>query len=302
MGPPVFLKGRHPMQTLLRRNYSYYMLLPGLLIFTVLFIVPSMGTFYYAFTNWSGIGETQWVGLENFRSLLDNEDNSIAFRNTFLFAAVTTVCKILLGLALAIYVNQNLKTAVFLRSILFFPAILSGIAVALAFSAIYHPDKGLLNEALRMLHLEGLTQDWLTNSKLVMYSISFVEIWKWTGFTMVLFLAGLQTIPADMYESSTIDGANKWQQLRFITLPLLRSVTNANLMLSIIGGLKVFDVAYGLTGGGPGSASNVLNILIFKTFAQGRYGEATAANLVLFVIILVIVLSINWLSRNKEER
>ncbi|WP_338551324.1 sugar ABC transporter permease [Paenibacillus sp. KS-LC4] len=289
------------MQTLIKRNYSYGMLLPGLLLFVIFFVLPSIASFYYAFTNWSGVGNFHWIGWDNFRSLMDSDDASIAFRNTFLFTFLTTIVKVVLGLALALFVNQKLKTAVYLRSMLFFPAILSSIAVALAFTAIYHPEQGIINQALRFVHLESWTQNWITDRQLVMYSVSFVEIWKWTGFHMVLFLAGLQTISHDMYESSTIDGANKWKQLRYITLPLLRSVINANIMFCIIGGLKVFDIVYGLTGGGPGNASAVLNTVIFKNFAQGRYGEATAANVILFLIIVFIVLVLNKLLGNREE-
>lgn len=289
------------MQTLNKRNYPYFMLIPGLFVFVVFFVLPSVFSFYYAFTNWSGIGSFRWVGWDNFNNLFGNEDAPLSFRNTFLFTIITTFFKITLGLALALYVNQKLKSAVYLRSMLFFPAILSGVAVALAFTAIYHPEQGILNQFLRFVHLDSLTENWITNRHIVMYSISFVEIWKWTGFHMVLFLAGLQSISRDMYESSTIDGANKWKQFRYITFPLLRSVTNANIVFSIIGGLKVFDIVYGLTGGGPGNASSVLNIVIFKSFAQGRFGEATAANVILFLMILIIVLLLNKLLGNREE-
>lgn len=277
------------------------MLAPGLLIFLLLFVVPSAGSFYYAFTNWTGIGSFRWIGLDNFRTLLDTDDTLLALRNTFLFTIVTTLLKIGLGLALALFVNRKLKTAVYLRSVLFFPAILSGIAVALAFTAILHPDQGILNQTLRFLHLDGWANNWLTDRGIVMYAVSFVEVWKWAGFHMVLFLAGLQTIPGDMYESSTIDGASKAQQLRYITLPLIRPVLNANLLFSIIGGLKVFEIVYGLTGGGPGNASVVLNVLIFKSYAQGRLGEATAANLILFLLVTMLVLALNKLLGRREE-
>ena len=281
------------MQTLIKRNYSYYLLLPGFLLFFILFVLPSLGSFYYAFTNWSGIGHYSWIGMENFGNLLDTDNNSISFKNTFIFATITTILKVSLGFALALFVNQKLKSAVYLRSILFFPVVLSSIAVALAFQAIMHPVNGVLNIFLRFIQLDGLAQDWLTNPSIVMYSISFVEVWKYVGFHMVLFLAGLQTVPKEMYESSTIDGANKWQQFRFITFPLLRPVLNVNIIFSIIGGLKVFDIVYGLTSGGPGNASNVINIIIYKNFAEGRYGEATAANVVLFLMILIIILISN---------
>lgn len=289
------------MKSLAKRNYPYAMMLPGLLLFALLFLAPSVGSFYYAFTNWTGLKDFSWIGLDNFKSLLETDDTMLAFKNTFMFTIVTTVGKIGLGLALALFVNQKLAASVYLRSMLFFPAILSGIAVALAFSAIFHPDQGILNQALRAVGLDRIAVAWLTERDLVMYSVSFVEIWKWTGFHMVLFLAGLQTIPKELYESATVDGAGSFHKFRYITMPQLRSVLNANIIFSVIGGLKVFEIVYGLTGGGPGNASTVLNVLVFKTYAQGRLGEATAANLMLFVIVAIFVLLLNKTLGSREE-
>ncbi len=289
------------MKSLINRNYPYTMLLPGLLLFTLMFLIPSVGSFYFAFTNWTGLKDFSWIGMDNFASLMDTDDTALAFKNTFIFAVVTTLGKIVLGLALALFVNQKFASAVFLRSVFFFPAILSGIAVAISFTAILHPEQGILNQALRAVHLDRLAVPWLTERYLVIYSVSFVEIWKWAGFHMVLFLAGLQSIPRELYESSMMDGASKMQKLRYITLPQLRSVLNANIIFGVIGGLKVFEIVYGLTGGGPGNASTVLNVLIFKSYAQGRLGEATAMNLVLFVLVAFLVLLLNKLLGNREE-
>ncbi|MFC4600876.1 carbohydrate ABC transporter permease [Cohnella hongkongensis] len=286
-----------------KQYYSYWLMSPGLLIFFVFFIVPALMGFYFAFTDLNASFKvTRFVGFANFIALYENSSHLLAFKNTFIFAVVTTVFKIGLGLLLAILANQHLKSRLLLRSVLFFPVVLSTIAVAIAFKAIYHPSTGILNVFLRAVGLDSLAMSWLTDPALVMYSISFVEIWKWTGFSMMLFLAALQSMPQEVTEAAKIDGATSWQHFRYITLPMVTPVMNTNVILSVIGGLKVFDIVYALTGGGPGNASNVINTAVFKAFAAGRNGEATAANLVLFVVILIAVLSLNKVINREASR
>ncbi|MFX3631686.1 MAG: carbohydrate ABC transporter permease [Candidatus Pristimantibacillus sp.] len=286
-----------------KQFYSYWMLLPGALIFAVFFILPSLMGFYFSFTDLdASFKVSRFVGFDNFVTLYENPSNLLAFKNTFIFAALTTIFKIALGLLLALLANQKLKSRLMLRSVLFFPVILSTISVAIAFKAIFHPSTGILNVLLTWLGLESLAMSWLTDPDLVIYSISFVEVWKWTGFSMMLFLAALQSMPQEVTEAAKIDGATPWQHFRFITLPMMVPVLNTNIILSVIGGLKVFDLVYALTGGGPGYASNVINTAVFKAFAAGRNGEATAANLVLFVIILITVLCLNKVINRESKR
>ncbi|MBB6670648.1 carbohydrate ABC transporter permease [Cohnella nanjingensis] len=278
------------------------MLVPGLLLFLVLFITPSMGAFYYAFTDLTDFNffSAKYVGWENFKTLFDTDGSMLALKNTIIFTVVTTVFKITIGLGLAVLLNMKLRTTLYLRTVFFFPVILSTVAVALAFSAIYHPTTGLLNQFLRLLGLDFLAQNWITDRGLVMYSISAVEVWKWTGIGMVLFLAGLQSIPQDAYESATIDGANAWQQFRSITLPLLLPSIKSVFFLSMIGGLKVFDIVIALTNGGPGKASTTLNYMVYEDFSKHFYGEGTAASLLLFLLILVTVAILNLFISRKE--
>lgn len=285
-----------------RHYYRYSMLAPGFCIFLVFFAWPAISNFFYAFTNLDATFKyTRLVGLDNFISIFEDSSNTIAFKNTFIFTVVTTVGKVGLGFMLANFVNIKLRSTNFLRSALFFPVILSPIAVALAFTAMFHPSNGFINVLLRSIQLDFLTQHWLTNRHIVMYSISFVETWKWTGLTVILFLAALQTIPKELTEAAKIDGATSWEQKRYIILPMILPVINTNIILSLIGGLKVFDIVYALTGGGPGNASSVINTMVYKSFSQGRNGEATAASLLLFLIILVLVLITNkYLNRDNK--
>ncbi|WP_256758495.1 carbohydrate ABC transporter permease [Cohnella sp. WQ 127256] len=286
-----------------KQYYSYWLLFPGMLIFFAFFVVPSLMGFYFAFTDLdASFKVSRFVGFDNFVTLYENPSNLLAFKNTLIFAVVTTVFKISLGLLLAILANQQLKSRLVLRSVLFFPVILSTIAVAIAFKAIFHPSTGILNVFLSWIGLDSLAMSWLTDPDLVMYSVSFVEVWKWTGFSMMLFLAALQSMPQEVTEAAKIDGASPSQHFRYITLPMLTPVLNTNVILSVIGGLKVFDLVYALTGGGPGYASNVINTAVFKAFAAGRNGEATAANLVLFIVILITVLCLNNVINREAKR
>lgn len=289
------------MSKLTRRNYPYYLLLPGLLVFLCFFAYPSVSGFYYAFVNWDGIQVRGFTGWDNFRNLIDRDDFGLVFYNTFLFTAVTTLFKIGLGLLLAVLANMTLRFSKLLRSVLFLPVILSYVAVGLVFSAIYEPDRGLLNQLLAWAGLSGWTQSWLTNEHLVMFSISAAEIWKTAGFCMMLFLAGLQTIPKEWYEAAQIDGAGAAGRFRHITLPALRPVIQINVILTLIGGLKVFDLVYTMTGGGPAGASEVISTVVYDSFSKGYYGEGTAANLLLFVLILIVVLFTHKLITRKEK-
>ena len=189
-----------------------------MLIFTVFFLVPALMSFDFAFTNWdASFTVTRHVGFDNFKTLFENEENVLAFKNTFIFAAVTSFFKVFLGLLLAILANQMIKSRLILRSVLFFPVILSSVAVALAFNAIFHPGKGLLNTALRSVGLDSLAMSWLTDPSIVIYSVAFVEIWKFTGMSMVLFLAALQSVPQDVIEAGKIDGASPLKMFRNTT-------------------------------------------------------------------------------------
>lgn len=220
--------------------------------------------------------------------------------NTLLFAIITTIFKVGLGMILALFVNRQLRTKGFLRTVFFVPAILSPVAVGIIFSGLMHPTTGFINVFLRFLHLDVLTQSWLTNTSIALYSVMAVEIWQWTGFTMLILLAGLQAIPQTYYEAAAIDGATPFQKFKNVTLPLILPAFNNSLILSMIGGLKVFGIVYSMTQGGPGTATQVFGTFVYKSFSAGRYGEAAAANIVQSIFIGVIALSTLSILRKKE--
>lgn len=278
---------------LMRKTYSYKYLMPGLIIFVFLVILPAVGSFYYSVFNYNGLKVGEFVGLNNFKEIFTNSNVNICFKNTFIFSAVTLFLKVVLGLAFALLANTQIRTKGLFKSILFFPVILSSVAVGVSFTAILHPETGIVNIILRTVGLGALAHEWLTDPGIVMYSIAAVDVWKNVGFHMALFLAGLQIIPHDLYESAFIDGAGSVKKFIHITVPLLLPVINTNILFSIIGGMKVFDSVYVLTGGGPGNASQVINTIVLSNFAQMRYGEATAANVILFVMVMITILVLN---------
>ena len=281
-------------------KYSYSLVLPALLVYLVIFVVPTFSGYYYALTDWSPVKQSiQFVGLDNFKSIFQNEVLLLALKNTFIYTIIVVIFKNGLGLLLAIGLNMQLKTRNFLRAVYFIPSIVSTIVIGLVFIPILQPE-GILNSFFRSLGLDFLAQYWLSDIGIVMYTISAVSIWQWAGYHMVIYLAGIQTISSDYYEAAQIDGANRFQRFRHITLPLLAASININVILSLIGGLKVFSEVYALTNGGPGNASQVLTTSILSLFGEGRWGLGTALNVVLFIIVAIIAIPLLRKMRKQE--
>lgn len=284
----------------MRRFYSPLFAAPALAVFAVFFLLPTFAGFWYSFTDWNQyLPDVHFVGLDNFAQIFRERVSSAALKNTLTFAFVTTLGKNLFGLALALILNAKLRGRTVWRALFFSPAVLSTIIVGLVFSAVLYP-KGLLNNALDFAGLGFLKQKWLTDKNIVMLTVSFVEIWMYAGFHMAIYLAGLQSIPSDLLEAASIDGASAWRRFRDIVFPLIIPSFNINLVMALIGGFKVFDIVYVLTGGGPGFASQVVSTLVYKAFGEGRWGYGTALNLLLFVIIYLISVTILGFFRRRE--
>jgi raffinose/stachyose/melibiose transport system permease protein len=284
------------------RLYNPLLVAPGFLLYLVFFLVPVVIGFYFAFTNWNMyLSSIDFTGLANFKRMFADRISSLAIKNTFIFALTTTVGKNVIGLALALALNQAIRSRNALRAVFFAPSVLSYIVIGLLFSSILHPD-GLLNAFLRVIGLGSVGRSWLATRGLVMYTISAVEIWQWAGFHMAIYLAGLQSIPKEYREAVRIDGAGPIRTFFSLTLPLIISTFNVNLVLSLIGGFKVFELVFILTNGGPGTASEVINTLIYRAFGNGEWGYGTAMNLVLFVFITIVALTVlNALRRREVE-
>lgn len=274
------------------KKYSYTIALPGLILYLIFFIIPSLAGLFFSFFRMYGFSfdSATFAGLSNYIDVFTQPKMSRAIYNSFVFAIVTTVFKMLFGLLLALALNRKLALTKALRTIFFMPAVINTVAVGLIFSSMMHPTNGLINVFLTQIGLGNLAKGWLVDQKIAIFSICAIEIWKWSGFTMVILLSGMQTISTDYIEAAEIDGVTGWQKFRYIVFPLLLPSINNALILSIIGGLKVFDLVQATTQGGPGTATEVFGTLIYKSFGSGRFGEGCAASILLAIIIALIAM------------
>lgn len=291
---------------LLRSRYPLYFAMPALAVYLVFVIVPAVTGIGYSFTDWNAYNKSvNFVGFDNFAEIFSPDENYLLFlRNTLVFTVVSIILKTVIALALALLLNDTVKRLAHLyRVFIFLPAILPTLIVALIFKSILHPSNGILNQSLRAVGLDVLAQRWLVDPSIALFSVIGVDTWKGVGYIMVILLAGLQSIPRDYYEAAEIDGANAWQKLRFVTIPMLMPAIAVITALNVLHGLRVFDIVYALTNGGPGYATEVLYTVIFKAFSQGRYGLGTALSTVLLVILLVAgYFVIRLLDREPAQR
>lgn len=280
--------------------YSYYLTWPALLIYSLFFVLPAFVGLYYSFTDWRLDRDTiSWIGFENFERIFTDSVLLLALKNTFIFAVVTVLGKNIIGIVLAVALNMKLKTQNLLRAIFYSPSILSVLVISIVFTPMLRMD-GTVNRMLEAIGLGSLAQAWLTDPMIVIWTVAFVSIWQHAGFQMAIYLAGLQSISREYYEAAKIDGAGAWSSFFKITLPLLLPAININLMLTLIGGLKVFSEVFVLTGGGPGNASQVVGTIILRSFGEGSWGLGTAMNTLLFVIVTIVAIPLLIFMRRKE--
>lgn len=269
--------------------YPIYFSAGAIVLYSLFMVVPGLMGFYLSFTDWNRYSsEINFIGLQNFALIFSKQNYGHSISNTIIFTIVTIVLKTMIALLLALLLTRGLKRfANFHRVIIYLPAILPMIVVGIVFRSILHPTTGVLNEFLRGIGLDFLAQRWLTNPHIALYSVIFVDTWKGVGFIMVIVIAGLQVIPSEYYEAARIDGANEWDELWKITLPLLMPTLTVTTVLNLLYGLKVFDVVWVLTNGGPGYATETVYTVVFKEFSKGRYGVSTALSTLLFLIMTI---------------
>lgn len=285
------------------KTYPFYFALGALIIYSVLYVLPSIIGIGYSFTDWSAYSDKlSFVGLENFKTVLSTDENyTKIIGNTLLFTLITTILKNLIGLILAILMTKSIKLLNMHRGIMFMPNVLSTLIVGMIFKSILDPQKGLLNTSLKAMGLDFLAKKWLVTSELAFGSVMAVDIWRGVGYIMTILIAGILSISSDYYEAAAIDGATGWQKFKYITLPLLLPTLATTTVLNVIYGLKVFDMIYALTNGGPGKATTeVLYTAVFKKFGTGQYAVGTALSSVMFVIMLIVGLyMIRVMTRNE---
>jgi multiple sugar transport system permease protein len=269
-------------------------LAPSLVLFLLLTVLPLMGLLAMSLTyiTWvAGRAHWSWAGLAHFRELAGDGLFWIGIRNTILFSVVAVSAEMVLGFALALLTIEAKRGQVAYRTLLLLPVVVPGIVVGAMWKLMYNFDFGIINEALQPFGLPA--QDWLGSAATALLSVIVVDIWHWTPFCFLLLLAGLHSLPTDVQEAARIDGANWWQGLRHVTIPLMIPTILVTLMFRAIVAFKVFDEVYLLTGGGPGTATEVVSFSIYRRFfTEDRAGYGSAMSVVvLFFLALAVILA-----------
>lgn len=293
---------RKRRSALRRRNalIGWSFILPNFLGFGFLTLVPVLVLFYMAFTNWNVFGKADWVGLANFERLLGDGSFHIAFWNTIYYSVLHIPLTIVVSLGLALLLNQKLRGVAFFRTAAFFPYITSIVAIAVVWNLLFSPDYGPVNEVLRFIGIHN-PPGWLTSAEWAMPAVVIVSTWRDMGYYMILFLAGLQTVPRELHEAARVDGASVWQRFWNVTMPCLRPTMFFVTVMLTINSFKIFDLILVMTNGGPGQSTSVLSQFIYrKGFVESQFGYASSAAVALFFLCIVVTI-IQFLWNKKRS-
>jgi ABC-type sugar transport system permease subunit len=274
-----------------RKIVGYLFILPAYFFFVVLIAVPFFRALGISMTEWAGYGTPRFIGLRNFENLSHDRVFWIALRQTLKFTLFTTVLQTVIPLLVAVLINNRWRGSTFFRTALFIPVIISFVVSALLWRMIYDANFGILNKLLTTIGLHHLAKAWLALPDTAMPAIIVVSLWASLGFYMLIFFAGLQSIPVELYESASLDGASGWGKLLHITIPMLWPVTTVVITINIIGGVKVFDIIYVMTTGGPNHATEVLGTYLYITAFGATGGGSPSMGYAAAIGVVILVLS-----------
>lgn len=269
--------------------YFILFILPAFLIYLLFSIVPFLYTVFYSFTDYTDMNPVNlhFVGISNYRKVFDTPLMTAAIKNSVVYAILLTSFQTILALPLAVVLDKKLKTRNLLRAVYFFPAVFSSLIIGYLWNFIMSSsDYGLVNNLFHRMGLE--TFNFFTANR-ALFSVIFTQVWQWTGWAMVIYLANLQSISKDLHEAADIDGASGLQRFFYITLPLMCPSVKIIVVTGLIGGMKVFDIIYSMTSGGPGNATEtVMTVMMKKGISDGFYSTGAAFGVCFFAIVLVI--------------
>lgn len=276
------------MHWLSKKSTKIIMIMPPVILFTVFFLAPIFISVYYSFTDFSGIGAAKFIGFKNYQVLLKDKFFFIALKNTFIILIGITITILPLSFIVALLLEKPFRGSGAVQSMIFAPNVIAPILVGLIWLFILDPKMGMINAILRSIGLSDYQQQWIGGKTLTPYSVAFVYLWQVLGFYTTINMAGLRSIPADIYEAAEIDGANYFQRIRKITIPMMKNTIVINTILIITGGFKIFETVKQLTNGGPNHMSDVLVTYMYDTtFTSSRYGYGMAVATVSFVLCLI---------------
>lgn len=289
-----------------RKDYctSFLFVLPLLVLFLIFFAYPIIYNIIISFYDWNGISLNKtFVGFSNYTELLTDSVMHKAFKNFVIIALSTTLIQAFIGIILASFFIRKIRFSGIYKVLFYLPAVCTSTIVGTVFSKIFETNRGYLNVMLRTLHLDFLCQQWLATPKTALICLIFVNIWQWTGYSMLMYYTNMLNISQDLYESATIDGAGSFKQFIYITFPLLKGTHITLLILGILGALKFFDLSYVLTNGGPAHATETFSTYIYtKSFSTFQQGHASTIVVFMFIIAMIItVLQLKIYYKNDKE-
>lgn len=277
-----------------------FMAVPASLLFALFFIYPLAQGVGMSLTDWDGLGRANFIGLQNFFDFFKDERAVEDIRNTLLFALGSAPLLNIVGLGYALLMNGKFKGKGIARVIIYLPAVISPLIMGYIWYLLLQPGRGFVFHALELIGKSSWLGNWLGDYTAAMIVLVLANVWQYAGMTMVIYLAGLQSIPEELYESAKMDGAGYWSSFRYVTLPMLMPSIRINVVTNIIGSLAVFDIVMALTDGGPGYATETLSIYIMRMCYGSKTGYSTAVALIMFFIILIPVMISMRLTREKE--
>lgn len=294
--PPtsVAKKNKHGF---VRSFYPQWFYIPAAALYVVLFAVPTFASFYFSLTRWT-LFDTHFIGFDNFVQFFQDPQLFQAFVHTFIYGIVTSVLKVVVGFLLAVLLTSPVFARGYLRAVIFFPVLVSAVGVGLTFKSLLDPFHGVINGTLAAFGIHG--PGWLTDPNMALLTVAAVDIWKGLGVSTLIFIAGIVAIPQEYFEAARVDGASSRALLRNITIPLSTPAIGTVVILSLIGGLRSFDLIWTMTSGGPGFSSDVIGSVIYKQYQAGFYGLSTAGNVVLFVVVTGIMIPVSRFLNRRE--
>lgn len=293
------------MKVKLKKEIPYLaFILPAFIVYTILTVIPLVQTLGLSFTDWDGyaIKDLSFIGLKNFKAVFADRSMKSALINTCIYSIIFPTLATFFAIPLALALNSRMKTKNLQRAVFFFPSVPSAIILGYLWAYILAPTKnGLLNQVLGIFGIKPVL--WLAHPKWAMFSVVMVNLWSAVGWHACIYLAQLQSIPAEYYEAATVDGASAWQKFRYITFPMLASAMTTSVMLLLLNSMKLYDLPFALTSGGPGTSTTMVSQMIIKTgFVEKAYGKATAMSAIFFVFISIIsILQLKVMKKREVE-
>lgn len=293
------------MKVKLRKELPYLLfILPAFIVYTVLTVIPLVQTLGLSFTNWDGysMSNLSFTGLKNFKMVFADRSMKNALLNTCFYSIVFPLVTTVFAIPLSLVLNSGMKTKNLQRAVFFFPSVPSAIILGYLWSYILSPTgNGLLNKLLGIFGINPVM--WLAVPKWAMFSVLLVNLWSVVGWHACIYLAQLQSIPTEYYEAANVDGATAWQKFRYITFPMLASAMTVSVMLLLLNSMKLYDLPFALTSGGPGTSTTLVSQIIIKTgFVEKSYGKATAMSAIFFVFIAIVsVIQLKLMKKREVE-